>query len=148
MSIIIEATASRIRPTLRSARARSLLRSTCCSRVKDTTVRVPNCHWPALWPSPKQANLNEIRWRVCEPLHTCWGLSSGNFFEKDRRLHKAICLGERQTFQCNRHVRYYPESGHVQCTSACLGQKRTSTMGRTDIDLDQRFGISARQAWL
>src|SRR5262249_12850698 len=57
-------------------------------------------------------------------------------------------LGERQTFQCNRHVRYYPESGHVQCTSACLGQKRTSTMGRTDIDLDQRFGISARQAWL
>jgi hypothetical protein len=44
MSIIIEATASRIRPTLRSASARSLLRSTYCSRVvvdnvKDTSKR-------------------------------------------------------------------------------------------------------------
>jgi len=53
-------------------------------------VRVPDCHWPALRPSNKQVNLNAIRWRVCEPLHTCWGLSFGNFFEEDRRLHKVI----------------------------------------------------------
>jgi hypothetical protein len=39
MSIIIEATASRIRPTLISERARSLLRSMYCSRVTVDSVK-------------------------------------------------------------------------------------------------------------
>src|SRR5215510_16608172 len=99
MSIIIEATASRIRPTLRSARARSLLRSTCCSRVKDTAVRVPDCHWPALRPSNKQVNLNAIRWRVCEPLHTCWGTFVWEFFRRGPPTPHGDRLGEKQTFR-------------------------------------------------
>src|SRR5262245_42688757 len=52
-----------------SARARSLLRSTCCSRVKDTAVRIPGCHWPP--PAvAKQVNLNEFVCGVCEQLHS------------------------------------------------------------------------------
>ena len=39
MSIIIEATASRIRPTPRSASAHSLLRSMCCSRVTVDNIK-------------------------------------------------------------------------------------------------------------
>jgi hypothetical protein len=119
MSIIIEATASRIRPTLRSASARSLLRSTCCSRVKDTAVRV-RLPLAALWPSPKQVNLNEIRWGVCEPLHACWGPSSGNFFEEDRQLHKAVAWVSKADIRtAKRHVCFTPESGHVRRTRQC-----------------------------
>src|SRR5215510_5306255 len=32
---------------------------------------------------------------------------------------KAVLGSEADISQCNRHVRYYPKSGHLQCTSAC-----------------------------
>ena len=59
MSIIIEATATRIRPTLRSASAHSLLRPMYCSRVtvdnvkEHEQVRVP-APLAVPWPWPRQ----------------------------------------------------------------------------------------------
>jgi len=135
MSIIIEATASRIRPSLRSVSALSLLRSTCCSRVKDTAVRV-RLLLAALWPSPKQVNLNKIRWGgVCEPLHTCWGLSSRNFFEEDRQLHKTVAWVSKADIRtAKRHVRFTPESD------------RESGFPQTVIRFAPKSGRSARVA--
>ena len=38
---------------------------------------------------------------------------------KCARNDQARALGQKQTFQRNRHVRFTPESGHVQCTRPC-----------------------------
>jgi hypothetical protein len=38
---------------------------------------------------------------------------------KCARNDQARALGQKQTFQRNRHVRFTPESGHVQCINPC-----------------------------
>ena len=68
MSIIIEATAWCIRPTMRSERARSLLRSTYCSRVtvengRDTSKYAFSVAIGRPLAVVRQVNLNKFRLR-------------------------------------------------------------------------------------
>ena len=61
MSAIIEATASRIWPTLRSARALSLQRSTYCSRVAlDNVKDTRECGFPLAIGRPLGRGPNEL----------------------------------------------------------------------------------------
>ena len=47
-------------------------------------------------------------------------------------------LGQKQTFAVHqRHVRFTPESGHVQCTSACPLSAKSGHLRRSRIDLFQ-----------
>src|SRR5262245_36187208 len=117
MSAIIEATASRMRPTLRSASARSLLPSTYCSRVTvDNVEDTSKCEFPVAIGRPLGRGPNKLILmnfiEGCVSQFTLGGRFRSAISRKRAATPRSDVRFGSKAYMCDakRHVCFTPES--------------------------------------
>ena len=155
MSIIIQATASRIRPTARSASARSLLHSTYCSRVTFDNVRKtrasPRSRFPlaALLAVASTTNSLMVNSRVHRLLHTRSGLPCGNSQRVSHSAKRCPPWVKTGKARCEHMFSALPPKADVPACSPCglsCGRPTTALAHATRHEaVDDHFAVEPQR---